>query len=107
MTAPNPLVPGARLRSQTCTTEVIVVRAGSGTVSLTCGGAPMVGLDTPVPSPAEPAEHLAGGTAIGKRYTAVADPALEVLVTKAGRGTLGDGSAPMVVQTAKTLPASD
>ncbi|MCX4092364.1 hypothetical protein [Nocardia sp. alder85J] len=107
MTTPTPLTAGARLRSQTCTTEVIVVRAGSGTVGLTCGGAPMVGLDVPAAAATEPAADLAGGTAVGKRYTAVADPALEVLVTKAGRGTLGDGTAPMVVKTAKTLPASD
>lgn len=107
MSTPVTLAAGARLRSQICTTEVIVVRPGTGTVALTCGGVPMVALDAAPGMPAEPDADLLSGTAVGKRYSAVADPALEVLVTKAGRGTLGDGAEPMVLKTAKSLPASD
>ena len=42
------LKPGLRLRSTVGTTEVIVLRAPSGEVELTCGGAAMVAADTPV-----------------------------------------------------------
>jgi hypothetical protein len=103
----TPLKSGARLRSQVCTTEVIVVRPGAGSVSLTCGGAPLVDLKA---TPAEGLTAAAGldtGSLLGKRYTAAADEQLEVLVTKAGAGTLGDGDTPLVIKEAKPLPASD
>ena len=38
--------PGARLRSVTCATEVVVVK-GAGEVDLRCGGEPMVPVDEP------------------------------------------------------------
>lgn len=106
MSAPTALRPGVRLRSQTCATEVIVVRPGAGTVALTCGGEPMID-HAASPAGLEPAATLAGGTQVGKRYTAEADPTVEVLVTKAGAGTLADGAVPLVVKTARPLPASD
>ena len=62
------------------------------------------------PRPAEDLQADAaflGGTALGKRYTHPADSSLEVLVTKPGDGTLGDGSTPLVVKESKPLPASD
>lgn len=106
MSEPTALRTGARLRSQVCTTEVIVVRPGAGTVSLTCGGQPMVDLaDTATAG--SPAAGLDGGALLGKRYTAPADDTLELLVTKAGAGTLGDGQTPLVLKEAKPLPASD
>ena len=104
--APVVLRPGTRLRSQVCTTEVVVVRVGSGAVRLTCGGHPMVELGAEVDTRA-PVDGLSGGSAIGKRYTAEADRTVEVLVTKAGAGTLADGRTPLVVKQAKPLPASD
>ncbi|ODU06847.1 MAG: hypothetical protein ABS81_03345 [Pseudonocardia sp. SCN 72-86] len=106
MTTPTALRPGLRLRSQTCSTEVIVVRAGAGSVDLTCGGRPMIdhGAD---PAALEPVPGLAGGNQVGKRYTAQADPTVELLVTKAGAGTLADGDVPLIVKTAKPLPSSD
>ncbi len=98
---------GSRLRSQVCDTQVIVVRTGDSLDDLRCGGAPMVALDAnaetggaPVPDP-----ELCGGTVMGKRY--VDDAAAEVLVTKAGAGTLSVGSTPLVLKEAKPLPASD
>ncbi|HTC81044.1 MAG TPA: hypothetical protein VK848_05885, partial [Acidimicrobiia bacterium] len=36
------LKPGTRLRSQTCSAEVIVVRPPGRAVDLRCGGAPMI-----------------------------------------------------------------
>jgi hypothetical protein len=100
------ITPGTRLRSQVCVTEVIVVRAGEGTVELTCGGARMIALGEQ-PDGMELASSLAAGSQIGKRYYAVADESFEVLVTKGGEGTLADGSEPLLVRQAKPLPASD
>ena len=101
------LKPGLRLRSQVCTTEVIVVRAGAGSVAPTCGGVPLV-VGHAAPSASAAANTaLMTGSAIGKRYTATSDATFEVLVTKGGDGTLGDGSAPLVLREAKPLPASD
>jgi len=48
---------------------------------------------------------LAGGTIMGKRY--VHDSGAEVLVTKAGVGTLSVGTTPLEQKVAKPLPASD
>jgi len=98
---------GSRLRSQVCTTEVIVVRPGAGSVSLTCGGQPLVELTAPKAEGVSPAAGLDGGSLLGKRYTADSDETLEILVTKAGDGTLADGATPLVLKDAKPLPASD
>ena len=96
--------PGARFRSQVCTTEVIVVRPAD--VVLCCGGHPMVALGT------EPAHGLAitadraDGSQLGKRYTN-ADGTLEVLVTKPGSGTLSVAGERLTIRAAKPLPSSD
>ena len=97
---------GARYRSQVCETELIVVRPLPGDLDLTCGGHPLIDLK------AEPAAGLSlkegadTGNALGKRYT---DPGgqLELLVTKAGRGTLALGGEPLTLKQARPLPASD
>ncbi|MCU1614581.1 MAG: hypothetical protein JWO98_2121 [Frankiales bacterium] len=49
---------------------------------------------------------FADGNQLGKRYT---DPteALELLVTKAGAGTLAADGVPLTVRAAKALPSSD
>ena len=103
----TPLKAGARLRSQVCTTEIIVVSAGSGIVTLPCGGQPMVDLTATSTDAGSPAPGLDGGSVLGKRYTASADERLEVLVTKAGDGTLADADTPLTIRQAKALPASD
>jgi len=97
---------GNRYRSQVCSTEVVVVRPGNGADVLTCGGHPMVEIIEAGPTGLSPIEGLDGGTLIGKRYTD-ASGSLEVLVTKAGAGSLGLGSEPLTVKEAKPLPASD
>lgn len=107
MAEPTPLKTGARLRSQVCTTELIVVRPGKGVVALTCGGHPMVDLTATRADGLAPMAGLDTGTSMGKRYAAEADATLEVLVTKAGAGTLGDGDDPLTLKDAKPLPASD
>ena len=88
---------GSRLRSAVCTTEVIVIAAPGGDVDVRCGGAPMV---APGGAP------QAGGTALGKRYVTAAGD-LELLCTKAGQGSLGVGTTPLVLKEAKPLPSSD
>ncbi len=95
---------GARLRSQVCATEVIVVRPAA--VELTCGGHAMIPIaDTPAEGLAvDPA--LADGTQLGKRYTDE-DGDLELLVTKSGEGTIAAGGCPLVIKESKALPSSD
>jgi len=99
------LKPGARMRSVTCTTEVVVVRA-AGEVDLRCGGEPMVDVAEAGAATGTPAPGFDGGTLIGKRYSDEG-AGLEVLCTKAGQGALSIGEILLGVQGAKPLPASD
>jgi hypothetical protein len=103
------LKPGLRLRSQVCTTEVIVVRSPAGDLDLRCGGEPLVeALGTDVAEGKSPAADRNNGTQLGKRYTTDdAEGALELLVTKQGNGTLSVGDVPLVIKEAKPLPSSD
>lgn len=94
---------GTRLASQVCDTQIIVVRSGNSLDDLRCGGAPMVALDAERSGELDPA--FAGGTVLGKRY--VDETGAEVLVTKAGAGTLAVGQTALSLKEAKPLPASD
>ena len=99
---------GARYVSQACDTEVIVVRAPADEVDLRCAGWPMV-MSSERPSNAErktPVAELCGGSALGKRYTDP-DGTTELLVVKAGAGTLALGDTPLEAKQAKALPSSD
>jgi hypothetical protein len=96
---------GTRLQSQVCDTQVIVVRSADSLDDLRAGGAPMVPLDQEKASDLTLDDALAEGNLMGKRY--VDDNGAEVLVTKAGKGTLSVGSTPLTVKEAKPLPASD
>jgi hypothetical protein len=99
------LKPGARYRSTTCTTEIVVVRS-AGDADLRCGGAPMVEAGAQPTLDAAPAAPFDQGTLIGKRY--LDDEArIEVLCVRAGSGSLSLGRTALVVQGAKPLPASD
>ena len=99
---------GTRLQSQVCDTQVIVVRSADSLDDLRAGGAPMVPIGTE-----NTAGHsaltldaaLSDGNVMGKRY--VDDAGAEVLVTKAGAGSLSIGSTPLEIKEAKPLPASD
>jgi hypothetical protein len=103
---PMDLKPGTRWASQVCDTEVIVVRTAAQPVTLQCGGHPMapVGTDQSPDLALDPS--LAGGSLIGKRF---ADPesGLELLVTKAGAGTLAVDGVALPLKEAKPLPSSD
>jgi hypothetical protein len=99
--------PGKRLRSQVCTTEVIVVRSARESSQLCCGGAPMIGIDE-VPDPALSLDpSRAAGNSLGKRYASLSDQGLEVLVTKPGAGTLCENDVPLEEKKPSALPSSD
>jgi hypothetical protein len=95
---------GARLASQVCDTQVIVVKTADSLDDLRCGGAPMVAIGAER-SGAEVDPAFAGGSVMGKRY--VDEAGAEVLVTKAGAGTLSIGETALSRKEAKPLPASD
>ena len=99
------LRPGSRLKSTVCDTEVIAVKAG-GDLDITCGGASMVDATTDVGEKGSPADGMADGTQMGKRYVNE-DESLELLCTKPGAGSLGIGDTPLVLKESKPLPASD
>jgi hypothetical protein len=95
---------GTRLQSQVDDTQVIVVKTADSIDDLRCGGTVMIPLDGEK-SAAELDPKFADGTAMGKRY--VDAGGAEVLVTKAGQGTLAIGDEPLSLKEAKPLPASD
>jgi hypothetical protein len=95
---------GQRLKSAVCATEMMVVK-GKGDIDLRCGGHSVVAHGTDASG--EPiADGFDTGTQMGKRY-ADDDLGLEVLVTKAGKGSLSIGDAPLLQKDAKPLPSSD
>lgn len=96
---------GTRLQSQVCDTQIIVVRGSEALDDLRIGGAPAVALDVEKDPGLSLDETLSGGTLMGKRY--VSPDGAEVLVTKAGKGTLSVGTTPLEIKDAKPLPASD
>jgi hypothetical protein len=96
---------GTRLQSQVCDTQVIVVRTAESLDDLCAGGVAMVpiGEQTSPDATLDPA--FSEGNAMGKRY--VDDSGAEVLVTRAGAGTLSVGTTALTLKEAKPLPASD
>jgi hypothetical protein len=98
---------GLRLRSVVCDTEVIVVKAPKDDLDLRCGGQAMVELDDGGARSGAPAAPFDGGTLIGKRYATSGEPAIEVLCTKAGAGSLSIGETPLPAKEAQPLPSSD
>jgi len=98
--------PGTRLRSVTCTTEVVIVRGQAEPTDLRCGGQPMVDVAAEDAERSEVTAPFDGGSLVGKRYVDE-DESIEVLCTKAGAGSLSIGDAVLTVKGAKPLPASD
>lgn len=96
---------GTRLQSQVCDTQVIIVRSADSLDDLRAGGAPMVPIGEEATSGLTLDDALSEGNLMGKRY--VDENGAEVLVTKAGKGTLSVGSTPLTIKEAKPLPASD
>jgi hypothetical protein len=96
---------GTRLQSQVCDTQVIVVRSADSLDDLRAGGVPMVPLDSQKSGDATLDPAFSEGNVMGKRY--VDETGAEVLVTKAGAGTLSVGATALTLKEAKPLPASD
>ena len=96
---------GTRLQSQVCDTQVIVVRSADSLDDLRAGGVPMVPLDAEKSADSTLDPNFADGNVMGKRY--VDENGAEVLVTKAGSGTLSVGTTALNLKEAKPLPASD
>jgi len=96
---------GTRLQSQVCDTQVIVVRTSDSLDDLRAGGVPMVPIDADRSSDAALDPAFSDGNAMGKRY--VDEAGAEVLVTKAGAGSLSVGTTALTLKEAKPLPASD
>ena len=88
--------------------KAVVAESGYSLDDLRAGGAPMVPIGSEGPAADASLtidDSLSEGTLMGKRY--VDDTGAEVLVTKAGKGTLSIGSTPLSLKEAKPLPASD
>jgi hypothetical protein len=96
---------GTRLQSQVCDTQVIVVRTADSLDDLRAGGVAMVPIDSEKASDVTLDPAFSDGNAMGKRY--VDETGAEVLVTKAGAGTLSIGTTALALKEAKPLPASD
>ena len=96
---------GTRLASQVCDTQVIVVRSADSLDDLRSGGSAMVPVGNDKDASLTLDSALSDGNLMGKRY--VDDAGAEVLVTKAGAGTLSIGTTPLTIKEAKPLPASD
>jgi hypothetical protein len=97
---------GSRLKSTTCTTEVVVVRAPSGDAAeISCGGEPMLPFDADVAVQGTGADD-GEGTALGKRYVDE-ELGVELLCTKAGAGRLRVDGRELALKGAKPLPSSD
>jgi hypothetical protein len=97
---------GTRLKSAVCSSELMVVVAPKGDVTLTCGGAPVIELAADAPAGGEIDPSQKQGTQMGKRYTNEAGD-LEILCTKPGEGGLAVDGTPLEIKGAKPLPSSD
>jgi len=98
------LTPGMRLRCELCATEVVVIRAGSGAIAMTCGGAQLRA--DAVSSGSGHAGTAVEPARLGKRYTDP-DSGVEILCVKGGTGQLRTPAGPMGLKQAAALPASD
>lgn len=94
--------PGTKLYSAVDTTEVMVIRAGEGTIE--CGGAPMG--EAKAAELGEINPDFADGALMGKRYVD-ADGKFELLCSKPGKASLAVNGVKLVTKDAKPLPASD
>jgi len=99
------LKPGSRWKSVVCGAEFVVVRPPKEQGALACGGHALVAAGATIEEQ-PPADGLAGGIHMGKRYFDETS-GLELLATKPGRGTLTMDGRKLAPKEAKPLPASD
>jgi len=98
--------PGSRWRSAVGSAEFVVVRPPRTAGVLRSGGQNLLVIDAPVADGATLDPALADALAIGKRYTD-SESGIELLVSKAGVGTLTFDDRTLVLKEAKQLPSSD
>jgi hypothetical protein len=99
------LNPGERLFSESCATEVVVVRAPNGDVEFSCCGIPMTEGSREAPIEQAPPQD-GKPVLIGKRYIDETSGA-ELLCTKAGTGPLRCDGRTLEIKSSKPLPSSD
>lgn len=97
---------GQTLVSSVDATAVVVVRAPSAEVRITCGGADMVDAKQGSVEKGTLDPGQSDGSQLGKRY-ADEELGIELLVTKPGQGTLAVDGRALLLKGAKPLPASD
>jgi hypothetical protein len=97
---------GARLKSAVCDTQVMVIKAPAGELTLSCGGVEMLAPTAAAPAGAQLDSAHAAETLIGKRYVN-ADESIELLCTKGGKGSLSLNGVALEIKQAKQLPSSD
>lgn len=98
--------PGARLKSQVCDTQVVIVRAPAIDVDVRCGGVAMVAATETGAEGLAVDPAFAEATLLGKRY-ADDEVGIELLCSKGGAGTLSLGDTKLEVKGVKALPSSD
>jgi hypothetical protein len=101
-----PLRPGQKLHSAVSDVQVVVVRAPSADVVVSCGGVPMLDDGETAPEGAVLDASLGDGPLTGKRY-ADDELGLELLCTRPGDGALAADGTVLPLKGAKPLPASD
>ena len=100
------LKPGSRWKSAVCDTEIVIVKAPSGPVTLQCGGHALNPHTQARDPAASPSPEHASGSQLGKRYVD-AETSLEALCSKSGAGSLSIDGRPLTLKDAKKLPSSD
>lgn len=96
---------GARLKSNVCDTEVMVISCTDPSLTITCGGAEVLDA-TASKSGGEINSAHADGTLLGKRYVNNTSK-IELLCVKAGKGSLAANGERLSLKDAKPLPSSD
>jgi hypothetical protein len=99
---------GMHLVSAVSPASVIVLRAPTDDVEVSCGGVAMVAAENIARDTAPAAGNGGSGSGLilGKRY-AHESSELECLCTRAGAGELTVNGEPLILKDAKPLPPSD
>lgn len=96
---------GARLKSNVCDTEVMVISCADPSLVVSCGGAEILDAAEAKTGGDLDSAH-ADGSLLGKRYVNGAGK-IELLCVKAGKGSLAVNGEKLSLKDAKPLPSSD
>lgn len=100
------LRPGQKLHSAVCEAQVVVVRAPTSPVEVSCGGAPLLTDGEQPDGTPQLDPSLGEGPLLGKRYVDE-EVGLELLCTRPGQGALRVDGRAVTLKGAKPLPSSD